>query len=362
MVRTLVALLVGGLLVAGLATGPGARVVAQSEDAPEAGAARGPETTLPPTAIPSRPGVADDPTAPTPEPLPTVPAAAAPPSTTLVVIDRPAEGATMPQRFTATGWAADLDGPGTGVDQVHVYLGGEAGRGYFLGAAHYGEERPDVGRQLGHIRYSLAGWSLTVEVPPGEQTLYVYAHRRGTETWSAPTTVTFTVVPANEMPTAVRGLPAPGGCSRAPDGSCLPQVSGVAPTCPVVGPDGQCIAGARPPAPGLVGQPAGGPGPCLQRDAAGRCLVPATATAEPAPVLRLELDIGTAQLRWTPIQGATTYEVLRCNTGGGGTCTSVAMVVGSTYQVPRSGGSWYVVQARAANGDIIATSNSVGPF
>ncbi len=350
------------------AAGAPARVAAQDEEVREATSA--PATPLA-TAIPSRPGVADDPTAPTPPPLPTVQsaraAAATAPVTTLVAIDRPAEGATMPQRFTVTGWAADLDGPGTGVDQVHVYLGGEAGRGTFLGAAHYGEERPDVGRQLGHIRYSLAGWSLLVEVPPGEQTLYVYARRAGVEPeeWSGPTTVTFSVVPANETPTAVRGLPATGVCPRAPDGSCLTPAAGVAPTCPVIGADGQCIQGARPAVPGLVGQPAGGESaaPCLQRDTNGRCLVMASSagTSEAAIVLRLELGSGVAQLRWTTVPQATTYEVLRCNAAGGGTCTSIAMLTGTAYQVPRTGGSWYLVQARAANGEIITTSNVVGP-
>lgn len=346
MVRTLIALWVAAQVAMALGGGAGTWVAAQAPEEPATGETvpAATEATPPPTAIPSRPGVADDPTAPTPPPLPTPSAAAPPASSTLVVIDRPAEGATMPQRFTATGWAADLDGPGTGVDQVHVYWGGEAGRGYFLGAANYGEERPDVGRQLGHIRYSLAGWSLLVELPPGEQTLYVYARRRGTATWSAPATVTFSVVPANETPTVVRGLPATAGCPRAPDGSCLPQVGGVAPTCPVIGPDGQCVVGARPSAPGLVGQPI------------------AAATSEPALVLRLELSGGVAQLRWTPVRGAATYEVLRCNAASGGTCTSFAVVTGSAYQVPRLGTSWYVVQARAANGEILATSNSVGPI
>src|SRR4051794_32696258 len=91
-----------------------------------------------------------------------------------VAIDRPADSALTPQRFTIMGWAVDPEGTGSGVDAVHVYLDGEAGRGQFVGAADYGGERPDVASQLGQPRFGLSGYQMQVELAAGEHTLYVY--------------------------------------------------------------------------------------------------------------------------------------------------------------------------------------------
>src|SRR5579883_3512992 len=177
-----------------------------------------------------------------------------PAASTRVAIDRPASGATTQQRFTIMGWAVDPESTGTGVDAVYVYLDGEAGHGYFLGAAEYGGDRPDVATQLGQPRYGPSGYQLQVEVPPGEHTLYVYARQRGGEPrqWSAPATVDVMAVADGTAPSAVRQPVVPGGCGRAPDGTCLNRSNAAGPTCPLIDTDGQCLparraAGARGP-------------------------------------------------------------------------------------------------------------------
>jgi len=97
------------------------------------------------------------------------------------------------------GWAADPEGPGTGVDAVQIYLDGDSVRGTFLGAANYGEERLDVAAQLGQPRFGLSGYSLQIEIPPGPHTLYVQARRRGSTgsgAWSPPAVLDVVATPA----------------------------------------------------------------------------------------------------------------------------------------------------------------------
>src|SRR5712692_10182953 len=186
---------------------------------------------------------------------PTGPATTATP---LVAIDRPAPGATTPQRFTVIGWAADPAGRGSGVDAVHVYLDGEAGSGRLLGLATYGAERLDVAQQLGEPRFGLSGYELQVEVPPGAHTLYVYARRgatTGPEQWSLPATVDVVATPAVAAPETGRSLLLGPGCPRAPDGTCLNRPSMPSPTCPQIGPDGQCLPAGPGVPPGWVGAP-----------------------------------------------------------------------------------------------------------
>lgn len=335
-------------------------------------AAQGADPTGGPAPWPDEPG-GPAPSATPADPLSEPPSPPAPAGGTIrVVIDRPASGATTAQRFTISGWAVDPEAPGTGVDAVHVYLDGEAGRGYFLGAANYGEERLDVAQQLGQPRFGLAGYSLQVEVPPGPHTLYVYARRRGSaagEVWSAPATVDIVATPAVTVPPAGRALPS-GDCPRAPDGTCIGRTPLASPTCPQLGPEGQCLpAAARAVPPGWVGAPStaapANPGVCIQVDASGRCLTYANASAAPASgatlVLRAEVSWGLATLTWTPLPGAVTYELLRCVGAGAQSCSSVAVLSGTTYQLPQTANTWYVVQARGANGQVIAISNIVGP-
>jgi hypothetical protein len=300
----------------------------------------------------------------------------------LVAIDRPASGATTLQRFTVIGWAVDPEGTGSGVDVVHVYLDGDAANGVFMGAATYGDERPDVAQQLGQPRFALSGYQLQIEVAPGPHTVYVYARRQATggpERWSLPATVDITAGPTLSLPEAGRSPGGSGGCPRAPDGSCLGRTNVASPTCAQIGPDGQCVPaapGAVPP--GVVGLPAGGPTPapgiCTQLDSSGRCLSYAGGSGpggsggpaasgpgaqDSALVLRGQTGGGMTTLTWGSVSGAQTYELLRCNSPSGQNCTSMAVISGTTYQLPRSLNTYYVVHARAAGGQVIATSNVV---
>ena len=66
-----------------------------------------------------------------------------------VVIDSPVAG-SVGQPLTVRGWAVDGTAPtGTGVDAVHVYATPAGGAPVFLGAATYGQSRPDVGAAHG---------------------------------------------------------------------------------------------------------------------------------------------------------------------------------------------------------------------
>jgi hypothetical protein len=55
------------------------------------------------------------------------------------------------------------------------------------------------------------------------------------------------------------------------------------------------------------------------------------------------------------------YELLRCGSASGASCSSVAVVSNTNYQTPRTMNTWYVVQARSATGQVLATSNVAGP-
>lgn len=319
---------------------------------------------------------APDPTGGASVPAQAAPSAAPPGATALgppaastrVAIDRPGDGATTPQRFTIIGWAADPESTGSGVDGVYVYLDGEAGRGHFLGAAEYGGERADVAAQLGQPRFGLSGYLLQVEVAPGEHTLYVYARRQGAAeppVWSAPATVGIVAI-ADGTPTSAGRQPVlPGGCARAPDGTCLNRPSGAAPTCGLIDADGQCLPTPVGALPGLVGQsnrpPADNPsaGPCTQYDASNRCTAYANNTASSFN-LRAE---GTGQMTtlvWSAVSGSVTYEVLRCPGANGQSCLSLTVLSATRYQVPRAANSWYQVQARSGSGQVLASSNVAG--
>src|SRR6185436_9735287 len=81
-----------------------------------------------------------------------------------MVNDAPANGAAnLPSHFTVSGWALDLAAAtGPGVDAVHVYAYRNPGSGTpptFLGAATYGNSRPDVGGVFGG-QFTNSGYSL----------------------------------------------------------------------------------------------------------------------------------------------------------------------------------------------------------
>ncbi|HEY7067935.1 MAG TPA: hypothetical protein VII06_41170 [Chloroflexota bacterium] len=318
-----------------------------------------------------------------PPPAPARPAAAAPATgsataatgtsalgplaaTALVSIDRPADGASTPQRFTIMGWAVDPESTGSGVDTVRVYLDGEAGHGYLVGTAEYGGDRPDVADRLGQPRFGLSGYLLQVEVAPGEHTLYVYARRRGPEpqAWSAPTTVGIVAVADGTPTTAGRQPVSPTGCARAPDGTCLNRPTMASPTCPLIDPDNQCLPAAPGTVPGIVGQPNRpsvdtnpGASTCLQMDASNRCI--SYAANQTSFNLRAEGSGATTALTWGAVSGTVTYEVLRCNSASGQSCTSLAVLAATRFSTPRQSNSWYVVQARSGTGQVLASSNVV---
>src|SRR5262249_33276992 len=74
------------------------------------------------------------------------------------------------------------------------YLGDPNAGGQPLGAATYGQARPDVARTLGDARFTNSGFQLAVELPAGQHEIYVYAHRNtaASEDGWAVTSVSFT--------------------------------------------------------------------------------------------------------------------------------------------------------------------------
>jgi hypothetical protein len=353
------------LLLASLLWLPPVSALGQAADPPDPNEGAFGQTVSAPDATPGASAPAQS------APSATAPGAAAlgpPAASTRVAIDRPGDGASTPQRFTIVGWAADPESTGSGVDAVYVYLDGEAGRGHFVGAAEYGGERADVATQLGQPRFGLSGYSLQVEVAPGEHTLYVYARRAGAaepRVWSAPATVAVTASADGSPTSAGRQPVVPGGCGRAPDGTCLNRPSGAAPTCALIDTDSQCLPTPVGALPGLVGQsnrpPAENPsaGPCTQYDASNRCTAYANNLAANFN-LRAE---GTGQMTtlvWSAVSGSATYEVLRCTNATGQSCLSLTVLSATRYQVPRTANSWFQVQARSTSGQVLASSNVAG--
>lgn len=110
-------------------------------------------------------------------------------STAQITVDVPASGAQVANgsRVLIGGWAVDSAGPGTGVDQVQVYLDGERATGTLLGTATSGGNRPDVAQALGNPAFDKSGfdffWTPT-NVRNGNHTLYIYAHSITSNAWS----------------------------------------------------------------------------------------------------------------------------------------------------------------------------------
>lgn len=103
-------------------------------------------------------------------------------------LEQPAAGGKVGgTAVVISGWAADrATASGTGVQAVHVYLDGEQGQGFFLGAAEYGLPREDVARQVNDNRFRNVGYSLTWDasnVASGEHVLNVYALSAVTGRW-----------------------------------------------------------------------------------------------------------------------------------------------------------------------------------
>jgi hypothetical protein len=135
------------------------------------------------------------------------------PSTTIISIDTPPQDAVGNLRLYMTGWAADPGSPsGTGVDQVEVYLDGprEAG-GIFLARAEYGITRSDVARALGADRFARSGWRVEADLPPGQRSIYVYAHPADQPAglnWAGPAVLSYEARPGGPSPARAAIAPA----------------------------------------------------------------------------------------------------------------------------------------------------------
>ena len=128
-------------------------------------------------------------------------AAAQEQATTIIQLENPSGSAPVSTRMMVSGWAADPAGQDSGVDRVLLYLGDPNNGGQELGLATYGQPRPDVVRTLGDARFANSGFQLAVELPPGDYTLTVYAHKNtagpdeGWVVYSAPFSASASVRP-----------------------------------------------------------------------------------------------------------------------------------------------------------------------
>ena len=99
-------------------------------------------------------------------------------STAMIVLDTPAAGAVVGQRFALGGWAIDPGAAaGGGVDAVHAYAYpiDRAGGAIFLGAAPVNIARPDLASIFG-AQFGRSGWSVVTSLSPGAYRLVLYAH------------------------------------------------------------------------------------------------------------------------------------------------------------------------------------------
>jgi hypothetical protein len=96
----------------------------------------------------------------------------------MIIIDTPAAGAVVSSSVLVRGWALDTARPDrSGINQVHLYVDGEAGAGTLLGPATPGQFRPDVDATFNRPS-SQSGWSFSWDLAataPGPHALYVYA-------------------------------------------------------------------------------------------------------------------------------------------------------------------------------------------
>jgi hypothetical protein len=113
-----------------------------------------------------------------------------------VIIDAPAAGRlTLPVRLA--GWAADLSATDdTGIDAVHVWAYPADGSApQFLGAANYGESRPDVAAAFRNPALTPSGYSLTLDgLAAGRYQLVVFAHRIGAIEFDAVKTLDLEII------------------------------------------------------------------------------------------------------------------------------------------------------------------------
>ena len=116
-------------------------------------------------------------------------------SSTLLVVDRPTNMATVTRPFLLAGWTFDPSAPsGTGVDTIHVWAFPAAGGApSFVGVPAYGAARPDVGAYFG-TRFTPSGYNMAVSsLTPGVYDLIVFSHSLVTNSFDAAQVVRVTV-------------------------------------------------------------------------------------------------------------------------------------------------------------------------
>jgi hypothetical protein len=103
---------------------------------------------------------------------------------------------------------------------------------------------------------------------------------------------------------------------------------------------------------------------CLGYNAVGQC-THYTNSAVPEPTaVRLTVQAagsGTV-LSWSTLPAATTYEVLRCATAQLTNCSPVTQSGATSYRLSTRQNYWYAIRARGADGQVLTTSNLLGPL
>jgi hypothetical protein len=115
------------------------------------------------------------------------------------VLEHPVALQSLAQPLTVSGWAIDAGMPsGTGVDAVHVWAYHNFGNGtpqYMLGAATYGDARPDVAAARGS-RFLNSGYHFTMTgQPPGWYRFVVSSHSWPSAMWTGRTVDAYVDIP-----------------------------------------------------------------------------------------------------------------------------------------------------------------------
>jgi hypothetical protein len=112
------------------------------------------------------------------------------------VVDLPAAGARLSSAGSVqvAGWFVDRSAQGwAGADDVEIFLGVMGNGGVPLAHAYFAQPRPDVAATLGNPYWAASGWAAvfsTSALPPGSNTLSVYAHTPTKGWWYRQVSVT----------------------------------------------------------------------------------------------------------------------------------------------------------------------------
>jgi RHS repeat-associated protein len=119
------------------------------------------------------------------------------------VLEHPVALQSLAQPLTVSGWASDAGMPsGTGVDAVHVWAYHNFGNGtpsYMLGAATYGDARPDVAAARGS-RFLHSGYHFTMTgQPPGWYRFVVASRSTASTIWTTRTVDAYVDIPTASL-------------------------------------------------------------------------------------------------------------------------------------------------------------------